>query len=202
MSCNNNVLPNWIRVKAPNSSTYRRTATIVNTMSLHTICQEGSCPNIGECWTKQHAAFLIMGDVCTRRCRFCDVENGKPKPLDPDEPKRIANAARLMNLKHIVVTSVDRDDLPDGGANHFAQTIYAIRDMSPQTTIEVLTPDFLRKEGAIEIVVQAKPDVYNHNIETVRRLHKSIKLGSKYDHSLDLLKKVKNSIDQFLQNLE
>ncbi len=179
------------RVRIHNSSVYNRTAVIVNQLSLNTICVSGNCPNIGECWSKQHAAFMIMGHVCTRACRFCDVETGKPMPLDLEEPNRLAQAISLMNLRHVVVTSVDRDDLPDGGAQHFANCIYAIRKRCPKTTIEVLTPDFLRKDGAVEIVVEAKPDVYNHNIETVRRIFPKIKLGAKYDHSLGLLKKVK-----------
>lgn len=179
------------RVRIHNSSVYNRTAVIVNQLSLNTICVSGSCPNIGECWSKQHAAFMIMGHTCTRACRFCDVDTGKPLPLDPEEPNRLAQAVGLMNLRHVVITSVDRDDLSDGGAKHFADCIAAIRKRSPKTTIEVLTPDFLRKDGAVEIVVEARPDVYNHNIETVRRTFHKIKLGAKYDHSINLLKRVK-----------
>jgi len=183
--------PDWIRVKAPVSPGYFATQKIMRDNSLHTVCEEAGCPNIGECWDKKHATFMIMGDTCTRACAFCNVKTGLPVALDSDEPARVANATAKLGLAHIVVTSVDRDDLADGGAQHFADTIRAIRAHCPQTTIEVLTPDFLRKEGALEIVVAAKPDVFNHNLETVPSLYLTVRPGARYFHSLRLLQKVK-----------
>lgn len=183
--------PNWIRVKAPVSKAYHATKDLIDDLKLNTVCQEAACPNIGECWEKKHATVMILGSVCTRACAFCNVKTGRPDLLDKDEPKRLAEAVSKLELAHVVITSVDRDDLPDGGAQHFADCITQIRDNSPNTTIEVLTPDFLRKDGAIEIVVNAKPDVYNHNIETVPSLYKSIRPGSRYFNSLYLLNKVK-----------
>src|SRR6188474_123506 len=183
--------PDWIRVKAPVSRGYAETAKIVRANGLHTVCEEAGCPNIGECWEKKHATFMIMGDTCTRACAFCNVKTGLPGALDPNEPSHVADATAKLGLAHIVVTSVDRDDLPDGGARHFAETIRAIRKRCPQTTIEVLTPDFLRKDGALEIVVQATPDVFNHNLETVPSHYLKIRPGARYFHSLRLLQRVK-----------
>ncbi len=183
--------PDWIRVRAPNSKEYFETKAIVSEHKLHTVCEEAACPNIGECWAKRHATFMILGDVCTRSCRFCNVKTGLPDLLDPHEPTRVGQAVAKMNLSHVVITSVDRDDLEDGGADHFAQVIHAIRESSPHTTIEVLTPDFLRKEHAIEIVVKAKPDVFNHNLETVPRLYATVRPGARYFNSLRLLDTVK-----------
>ncbi len=183
--------PDWIRVKAPVSPKYQETRDLVRRYQLNTVCEEASCPNIGECWSKKHATVMILGSVCTRACRFCDVATGMPDKLDPHEPERVAGALAELGLNHVVVTSVDRDDLPDGGARHFARTITAIRSASPDTTIEVLTPDFLRKEGALEIVVEARPDVYNHNVETVPRLYPSVRPGARYFHSIRLLQQVK-----------
>ena len=183
--------PDWIRVKAPVSKEYMATRDIIRAAKLNTVCEEASCPNIGECWAKRHATIMILGSVCTRACRFCDITTGTPDKLGPHEPERTADALAELGLQHVVITSVDRDDLPDGGANHFAKTIRAIRERSPATTIEVLTPDFLRKDGAIEIVVEAQPDVYNHNLETVPRLYASVRPGARYFHSLKLLDHVK-----------
>jgi lipoyl synthase len=183
--------PAWIRVKAPVSKEYRETATLMRDHKLNTVCEEAACPNIGECWAKKHATIMILGDVCTRACTFCNIKTGRPDLLDPHEPERVGEAVGKMGLSHIVITSVDRDDLEDGGANHFAQTIQAIRKTAPRTTIEILTPDFLRKEWAIEIVVQAKPDVYNHNLETVPRLYSEVRPGARYFNSLRLLDQVK-----------
>jgi lipoic acid synthetase len=183
--------PDWIRVKAPTSPAYHQTREIIRTQKLNTVCEEAACPNIGECWAKKHATIMILGSVCTRACRFCNVATGMPDKLDPHEPERVAAALETLGLTHVVITSVDRDDLPDGGARHFAHVITAIRERSPQTTIEVLTPDFLRKEGAIDIVVEARPDVYNHNLETVPRLYPSVRPGARYFHSLRLLARVK-----------
>lgn len=183
--------PAWIRVKAPVSKVYHETASLMRTHKLNTVCEEAACPNIGECWAKKHATIMILGDVCTRACTFCNIKTGRPDQLDPHEPERVGEAVGKMGLSHIVITSVDRDDLDDGGATHFAQTIQAIRDTAPNTTIEILTPDFLRKEGAIEIVVNAKPDVYNHNLETVPRLYSEVRPGARYFHSLRLLDQVK-----------
>jgi lipoic acid synthetase len=183
--------PDWIRVKAPVSAGYFATQKIMRDNGLHTVCEEAACPNIGECWTKRHATMMIMGDTCTRACAFCNVKTGLPGALDASESGHVADATAKLGLAHIVVTSVDRDDLPDGGARHFAETIQAIRERCPQTTIEVLTPDFLRKDGALEIVVEAKPDVFNHNLETVPSLYLTVRPGARYFHSLRLLQRVK-----------
>lgn len=183
--------PEWIRVKAPVSAGYFATQKIMRDNGLHTVCEEAGCPNIGECWDKKHATFMIMGDTCTRACAFCNVKTGLPGVLDTNEPEHVADATAKLGLAHIVVTSVDRDDLPDGGAQHFAETIRAIRSRCPKTTIEVLTPDFLRKDGALEIVVDAKPDVFNHNLETVPSLYLTVRPGARYFHSLRLLQRVK-----------
>ncbi len=183
--------PAWIRVKAPVSRAYQETRQIVRDHGLATVCEEAACPNIGECWARKHATMMIMGEICTRACAFCNVATGKPGDLDPFEPTNVAQAVRKLGLEHVVVTSVDRDDLADGGAAHFAAVIEAIREASPGTTVEVLTPDFLRKEGAIEVVVNAKPDVFNHNLETVPRLYAEVRPGARYFHSLRLLDEVK-----------
>src|SRR4051794_14228624 len=183
--------PDWIRVKAPGSAAYQETHRIVRENNLVTVCEEAGCPNIGECWSKKHATFMILGDTCTRACAFCNVKTGLPGAVDADEPARVADAVAKMGLSHVVVTSVDRDDLPDGGAGHFAAVIGAIRRQSPQTTIEVLTPDFLRKDGALERVVAAKPDVFNHNLETVPSLYLTVRPGARYFHSIRLLQRVK-----------
>jgi len=184
--------PEWIRVKAPTSRGYAETRKIVKSKNLVTVCEEAGCPNIGECWTKKHATMMIMGEVCTRACSFCNVATGKPmQGLDEDEPRRVGEAVAEMGLEHVVITSVDRDDLEDGGAMHFVHTINAIRSASPDTTIEILTPDFLRKDGWEYKVIEAKPDVFNHNLETVPRLYPSIRPGARYYHSLRLLEKVK-----------
>ncbi len=183
--------PDWIRVKAPVSTEYERTRAVVRDNKLNTVCEEAGCPNIGECWTQRHATMMIMGAICTRACSFCNVATGKPLPLDADEPENVANAVAKLGLKHVVITSVDRDDLEDGGAVHFAAVIRAIRARGPETTIEVLTPDFLRKPGALEVVVQARPDVFNHNLETVPGLYLKIRPGARYFHSLRLLQRVK-----------
>jgi lipoic acid synthetase len=183
--------PDWIRVKAPLGREYSQTEAIVREHGLHTVCEEAGCPNIGECWTHRHATMMIMGDTCTRACAFCNVKTGLPGPLDGGEPGRVAAAVAKLGLKHVVVTSVDRDDLPDGGAEHFARTIRAIRKASPETTVEVLTPDFLRKPGAVEVVMAARPDVFNHNLETVPRLYLNIRPGARYFASLRLLDRAK-----------
>lgn len=183
--------PEWIRVKAPVSKGYAQTQAIVRSKNLHTVCEEAACPNIGECWDKKHATMMIMGDTCTRACAFCNVKTGVPGALDIDEPRHVAEAVSEMGLKHVVITSVDRDDLADGGAAHFAAVVTAIRERSSDTTIEILTPDFLRKEGAAETVIDSRPDVFNHNLETVPRLYLSIRPGARYFHSLRLLEKVK-----------
>ncbi|MGL4397394.1 MAG: lipoyl synthase [Hyphomicrobium sp.] len=183
--------PHWIRVKASNSPVFKDTQGIVREHGLTTVCEEAGCPNIGECWSQRHATMMIMGDTCTRACAFCNVRTGLPLPLDGDEPQRVASAVAKLGLAHIVITSVDRDDLSDGGAAHFAAVITAIRASAPQATIEVLTPDFLRKPGALEAVVAAKPDVFNHNLETVPGLYLRIRPGARYFHSLRLLQRVK-----------
>ena len=183
--------PDWIRVKAPGSPGWKDTHAIVKENGLVTVCEEAGCPNIGECWEKKHATFLIMGDTCTRACAFCNVKTGMPAPLDPSEPDYVATATAKLGLTHVVITSVDRDDLADGGAEHFAQTIRAIREKAPNTTIEILTPDFLRKEGALEVVVAAKPDVFNHNLETVPSNYLKVRPGARYFHSIRLLQRVK-----------
>lgn len=183
--------PPWIRVKAPGSPEYHRTRRLMRDLALNTVCEEAACPNIGECWKHGHATVMILGSVCTRACTFCNVATGRPDRLDPHEPGRVAEAVAALGLAHVVVTSVDRDDLDDGGAGHFARTIAAIRAAAPATTIEVLTPDFLRKDGAVESVVAARPDVFNHNLETVPRLYAEVRPGARYFHSLRLLDQVK-----------
>jgi lipoic acid synthetase len=183
--------PDWIRVRAPGSPVYNETKAIVRENRLVTVCEEAGCPNIGECWSKKHATFMIMGDTCTRACAFCNVKTGLPDALDAEEPAKVADAIARMELSHAVITSVDRDDLADGGAEHFAQVIRSVRAQSPNTTIEVLTPDFLRKSGALEQVVEARPDVFNHNLETVPALYLRIRPGARYFHSLRLLQRVK-----------
>ncbi|NOX41836.1 MAG: lipoyl synthase [Alphaproteobacteria bacterium] len=184
--------PSWIRVKAPTSKGYTQTRNILRDNNLVTVCEEAGCPNVGECWSRGHATMMIMGEICTRGCTFCNIATGKPNALDTFEPGRVAEAVKKLGLKHVVVTSVDRDDLEDGGAEHFAQTIRAIRHRSPQTTIEVLTPDFLKcAPEALEIVVAAKPDVFNHNLETVPGLYPTVRPGARYFHSLRLLQRVK-----------
>ena len=184
--------PEWLRVKAPGSSGYLATREIVKSKGLVTVCEEAACPNIGECWTVRHATMMIMGDTCTRACAFCNVITGKPGPLDPTEPERVATAVAEMGLAHVVITSVDRDDLDDGGAEHFAAVVEAIRRQAPTTTIEILTPDFLRKPLSAPLrVIDARPDVFNHNLETVPRLYQTIRPGARYYHSLRLLERVK-----------
>jgi lipoyl synthase len=183
--------PAWIRAKAPVSREYHATRQLIRAQRLNTVCEEAACPNIGECWKQKHVTVMILGSVCTRACTFCNVATGRPDLLDPHEPERVAEALAGLGLAHVVVTSVDRDDLDDGGAEHFARTIRAIRARSPATTIEVLTPDFLKKDGAIEQVVEARPDVYNHNLETVPRLYAGVRPGARYFHSLRLLDRVK-----------
>ncbi|NCP62824.1 MAG: lipoyl synthase [Alphaproteobacteria bacterium] len=183
--------PDWIRVKAPVSAEYETTRTLIKSKKLNTVCEEAACPNIGECWAKKHVTIMILGSVCTRACRFCNIKTGRPDLLDPHEPERAAEALSGLGLSHVVITSVDRDDLDDGGATQFARTIKAIRDATPETTIEVLTPDFQRKEGALEIVVEANPDVFNHNVETVPRLYPTVRPGARYFHSINLLSRVK-----------
>ncbi|HPN06508.1 MAG TPA: lipoyl synthase [Hyphomonadaceae bacterium] len=183
--------PSWIRVKAPTSEGYLETKKIVRDANLVTVCEEAGCPNIGECWTKKHATLMIMGDTCTRACSFCNVRTGMPAALDADEPRRVGETVAKMGLGHVVITSVDRDDLADGGAEHFAAVVRAIRSAAPKSTIEILTPDFLRKGDSANIVIDAKPDVFNHNLETVPRLYLSIRPGSRYYHSLRLLERVK-----------
>ena len=183
--------PNWIKVKAPTSKTYKETLDLVKKYNLHTVCQEAACPNIGECWSKKHATFMILGDTCTRACSFCNVKTGKPFSIDPMEPLNVAKSVSSLGLKHVVITSVDRDDLIDGGAGQFISTIKYIKELSPQTTIEILTPDFLRKGEVYKSIVDSMPDVFNHNIETVSRLYKHIRPGAIYRESLNLLKSVK-----------
>ncbi|MGD9502326.1 MAG: lipoyl synthase [Methyloceanibacter sp.] len=183
--------PDWIRVRAPGAQAFEATRAILRDHRLATVCEEASCPNIGECWAKRHATFMILGDICTRACAFCNVRTGKPGALDSDEPARVGQAAAALQLTHVVVTSVDRDDLADGGAGQFAATIAAIRAARPEASVEVLTPDFRRKEGALEIVLAAVPDVFNHNVETVPSLYRRIRPGADYDHSLALLARAK-----------
>ncbi|MBV8132035.1 MAG: lipoyl synthase [Alphaproteobacteria bacterium] len=183
--------PDWLRVKAPGSPEYQATRRLMREHALNTVCEEAGCPNIGECWKQRHATIMILGRVCTRACTFCNVATGRPDLVDPHEPERVAEAIAALGLSHVVVTSVDRDDLDDGGAEHFARTISAIRGAAPGTTIEVLTPDFLHKAGALEVVVAAKPDVFNHNLETVPRLYTEVRPGARYFHSLRLLDQVK-----------
>ena len=183
--------PSWIRVKAPVSKEYENTRELIRSLKLNTVCEEAGCPNISECWSKKHATVMILGSVCTRNCSFCNIATGIPDKLDPHEPERLAEAVAKLGLAHVVITSVDRDDLDDGGAGHFIQCIEQIRARTKDTTIEILTPDFLRKEGALERVVKAKPDVFNHNIETVPSLYHNIRPGARYFHSINLLYKVK-----------
>ena len=183
--------PDWIRVRAPNHPTYHETRALMRENGLVTVCEEAACPNIGECWSQRHATMMIMGDTCTRACSFCNIRTGLPDPLDGSEPARVADAVAKLGLRHVVITSVDRDDLRDGGAAHFAKVIRAVRAAAPGTTIEVLTPDFLRKPGALEIVAAARPDVFNHNLETVPRLYTTIRPGARYYQSLRLLDRVK-----------
>ncbi|MFP6775128.1 MAG: lipoyl synthase [Alphaproteobacteria bacterium] len=183
--------PPWIRVKAPNSPTYFETRNLMRSHNLHTVCEEAACPNIGECWSRKHATMMIMGDTCTRACAFCNVKTGLPKALDAHEPEYVARAVRTLGLRHIVITSVDRDDLADGGAAHFAAVITRTRALAPDTTIEVLTPDFLGKDGALEVVIAARPDVFNHNLETVPGLYPTVRPGARYFASLQLLAKAK-----------
>jgi lipoyl synthase len=183
--------PAWIRVKAPTSREYHETRLLMRELKLNTVCEEAACPNIGECWKQKHATVMILGSVCTRACSFCNVATGRPDQLDPHEPEHVAQAVARLGLAHIVVTSVDRDDLDDGGAGQFVRTIQAIRAQAPPSTIEVLTPDFLKKDGAIEAVVEARPDIYNHNLETVPRLYAEVRPGARYFHSLRLLDRVK-----------
>ena len=183
--------PEWIRVRASSSPVFNETKEIVRENNLVTVCEEAGCPNIGECWSKKHATMMIMGDTCTRACAFCNVKTGKPNALDADEPRHVAEAVAKLGLNHVVITSVDRDDLDDGGAGHIAATILAIREHSPGTTVEVLTPDFLRKDGALETVVAAKPDVFNHNLETVPGNYLTVRPGARYYHSMRLLERVK-----------
>lgn len=184
--------PDWIRVKAPVSAGYQDTHALMRRLKLNTVCEEAACPNIGECWSKKHATVMILGSVCTRACAFCNIATGTPDLLDPHEPDNLAEAVGKLGLKHVVITSVDRDDLDDGGAVHFAQCIARIRTQAPNTTIEVLTPDFRGKDGSIAVVAHARPDVYNHNIETVPRLYRTIRPGARYFHSLHLLQQVKH----------
>jgi len=184
--------PEWLRVRAPGSEGYAQTRNVVKANGLVTVCEEAACPNIGECWSQSHATMMIMGEICTRACAFCNVTTGKPNPLDPTEPARVAEAVAKMGLKHVVITSVDRDDLADGGAAHFAAVVRAIREQAPGATVEILTPDFLRKPvSAMETIIDAEPDVFNHNLETVPRLYLSIRPGARYFHSLRLLERVK-----------
>ena len=183
--------PEWIRVKAPVSKGYQATRDVVRAHNLKTVCEEAACPNIGECWSKAHATMMIMGDTCTRACAFCNVKTGLPAPLDPQEPANVANGVKTLGLAHVVITSVDRDDLADGGAAHFADVIRAVHAASPGTSVEVLTPDFLRKDGAIEILMAAQPEVFNHNLETVPRLYLNIRPGARYYASLRLLERAK-----------
>ena len=189
--------PGWLRVKAPGSPEYRATHRLMRELQVNTVCEEAGCPNIGECWKEKHATVMILGPVCTRACTFCNVATGRPDQLDPHEPQRVAEAVAALGLSHVVVTSVDRDDLDDGGAEQFARTIKAIRAAAPATTVEVLVPDFLRKEGALETVVEARPDVFNHNLETVPRLYAEVRPGARYFHSLRLLDQAKR-LDQAL----
>jgi len=183
--------PAWIRAKAPTSAGYNTTRKLMRENSLNTVCEEAACPNIGECWSQGHATVMILGDVCTRACAFCNVATGKPRAVDPFEPDNVALAVAKLGLKHVVVTSVDRDDLDDGGASQFVRVIESLRKETPETTIEVLTPDFLRKDGALEAVVDAGPDVFNHNVETVPRLYPTVRPGARYFHSLRLLGRAK-----------
>jgi len=184
--------PNWLRVKAPTGKIYNITKEIVRSKNLNTVCEEAACPNIAECWEKKHATFIILGSICTRACKFCNIKTGIPEKLDPHEPEKIACSVKELGLKHVVITSVDRDDLIDGGASHFAECIKKIRQLDMEITIEILTPDFLRKKNAYKIIIDAKPDVFNHNIETVPSLYKEMRPGSRYFNSLKLLNDIKS----------
>jgi lipoyl synthase len=184
--------PDWIRVKAPTSAEASEVAKLMRSKNLHTVCEEAACPNIGECWKQKHATFMILGDICTRACAFCNVKTGKPGMVNPKEPVDLAESVLAMGLKHVVITSVDRDDLADGGARHFVECIEAVRRISPETTVEILTPDFRDKKGAVEVVARARADVFNHNLETVPRLYPSIRPGARYFGSLSLLQRVKD----------
>ena len=192
---NNIKRPSWIKVKAPQSNAFSKTNKIIKSLDLNTVCEEAACPNIGECWNKKHATFMILGRVCTRKCTFCNIATGFPNKLDKDEPRKIAKAVDALNLRHVVITSVDRDDLIDGGAKQFSECIQNIRNLNKDITIEILTPDFQRKENAINIIINAKPDVFNHNLETIPRLYKKVRKGADYFHSLNLLKTIKNKGD-------
>jgi lipoic acid synthetase len=183
--------PAWLRVKAPTSLEYQQTRKLMRALNLHTVCEEAACPNIGECWSQRHATMMILGDVCTRACAFCNVKTGKPDAIDPDEPAHVAEAVRSLGLKHVVITSVDRDDLDDGGARHWVAVIETVRAANPATTIEVLTPDFRKKLGMVDLVAAARPDVYNHNLETVPRLYRKVRASARYFTSLRLLERVK-----------
>ena len=183
--------PKWIRSRLPSSKTFETTKDIIKAGNVVTVCEEANCPNLGECWSKKHATFMIMGDTCTRACAFCDVKTGKPEKLDPFEHIKIANAVNKLNLRHVVITSVDRDDLPDGGSNHFKEVVLMTRKKNPNTTIEVLTPDFLRKGESYKTILESNPDVFNHNIETVPRLYVKVRPGARYFASLELLKNAK-----------
>ena len=188
-----NVKPDWLKVKAPTSPAYNNTLSLIKNNKLNTVCEAAACPNIGECWAKKHVTIMILGNVCTRACKFCNIATGRPNILDSKEPERVADTLAGLGMEHIVITSVDRDDLPDGGAKHFAKTIKAIRKTSPNSTIEILTPDFQNKKGAIDIIIEAQPDVFNHNLETVPRLYPSVRPGAKYFHSLKLLATIKEN---------
>ena len=183
--------PDWIRVKAPISPVYEKTKQLISNLGLTTVCEEAACPNIGECWAQKHATVMILGAICTRACAFCNVRTGKPGPVNPLEPMNVANMALKADMRHMVITSVDRDDLPDGGASQFAKCVHLVHSMSPDTTVEILTPDFLNKEGALEISLSARPEVFNHNLETVPRLYPTIRPGARYFHSLRLLERTK-----------
>ena len=184
--------PSWIRVKAPTSEGYRRTRELVQALDLRTVCEEAACPNIGECWSQGHATMMVLGQICTRKCAFCNVATGRPKAVDPDEPQRLADAVAALNLAHVVITSVDRDDLADGGAGHFAACIKAVRATCPGVTVEVLTPDFQRKAGSVETIAAAAPDVFNHNLETVPRLYRTVRRAADYVHSLRLFPRIRS----------
>jgi len=183
--------PDWLRVKAPTSPAYNSTRRLMRDLNLHTVCEEAACPNIGECWSQKHATMMILGDICTRACAFCNVKTGRPNALDPQEPAHVGQAVRDLGLRHVVLTSVDRDDLDDGGAAHWVEVIKSVRAETPETTIEVLTPDFRKKLGCVDLVAAAKPDVYNHNLETVPRLYRKIRPSARYFTSLRLLERVK-----------
>ena len=186
--------PPWLRVKGPTSPAYNETRKLMRDLKLHTVCEEAACPNIGECWAQKHATMMILGDICTRACAFCNVKTGKPGAIDPDEPAHVAEAVKSLGLRHVVITSVDRDDLDDGGAAHWVAVINAVRAANPNTSIEVLTPDFRKKLGCVDLVAEARPDVYNHNLETVPRLYRKIRASARYYTSLRLLERVKEVV--------